>query len=380
MRVVMLIQRYFPHIGGAERQLDYLAQRMHNRGVDVRVVTRLYQPGLKKYEEINGIPIYRLPSPSPKPVGSLAYTLLSMPLLKQLEPDVIHAHELMSPTTTAMLAKFLFNKPIVATAHRSGPLGDVNALLKHWWKFGKNRFRIMQKVVDNFVLISNEIEMELNKVGIPAERLSYIPNGVDTNRFVPIDTKLVSELRSRLGIQTDGLVVVFSGRLVKEKRVINLLEAWKNIITKHPKALLIILGEGELSAELKEASVSNVLFLGAKEDVVPYLQVSDVFVLPSAAEGLSVAMLEAMSCGIPPLITRVGSNDKVVENGKSGVLIPSDDIPALQNELDNLLSDSLKRSFIGKNARQVVLDNYSLSKTTDHLIDLYERLSKGKKK
>ncbi len=127
VRVAMLIQRYYPHIGGAERQLAALAPLLQKQGVVLHVLTRR-EAGLARFEYIDGVPVHRLPVAGPKPVAALMYTLTALRLLQQLRPDVIHAHELLSPATTAVAAKRWFGTPTVAKVLRGGDLGDLAKL------------------------------------------------------------------------------------------------------------------------------------------------------------------------------------------------------------------------------------------------------------
>jgi len=117
-------------------------------------------------------------------------------------------------------------------------------------------------------------------------------------------------------------------------------------------------------------------FLGPQADVVPYLQAADIFVLPSAAEGLSVAMLEAMSCGLAPIVTRVGGSGEVITDGQDGLLIDPDDPPALQNALLKLLQEAGLRNQLGLAARKRIESAYSVEISAGKMFELYMELSK----
>jgi hypothetical protein len=121
----MIIQAYYPHVGGAEQQLMALVPLLQARGVEINILTRRY-PGLNSFEIIGGAPVHRLPIPGPKAVASTIFTLSALPLLARLRPHLIHAHELLSPTTTAVAAKRLFGIPVVAKVLRGGTLGDID--------------------------------------------------------------------------------------------------------------------------------------------------------------------------------------------------------------------------------------------------------------
>ena len=142
------------------------------QGIDIQILTRRY-PGLQPYEEIGGAPVHRLPIPGPKPLASFSFTATAIPLLRKLRPDVIHAHELLSPTTTAVVAKQLFGTPVAAKVLRGGTLGDLAKLQKK--PLGQRRIASFRQKVDAFITISQEIDEELASVGIPPEKTAVYP-------------------------------------------------------------------------------------------------------------------------------------------------------------------------------------------------------------
>jgi glycosyltransferase involved in cell wall biosynthesis len=375
MRVVMLV-RYFPYLGGAERQVQSLAPRLRARGVDVRIVSRQYD-NLPRYEEMEGVPVYRLPMWGPKFLTSLLYSMLSLPLLRRLRPDVLHAHELLSPASTALLAKRSMNIPVAAKILRGGVLGDIDKLQGR--RSGRMRLSLLKRDVDAFVVISQEIDQELAELGVEPERRAFIPNGVDTDRFVPVPLSEKKRLRTQLGISPDGPVAVFTGRLSEEKRVDQLLRVWKTVREQYSQASLLVVGSGTEEARLKQLAGPGVQFCGLVDDVVPYLQTADIFVLPSVTEGLSNALLEALSVGLPVVATRIGGTPDLVRHGENGYLIEPDNVDGLQSSLMMLLADEDMCSRLGQAGRGLVLENYSLDSTADRLVILYKKLAGDKK-
>jgi len=373
-RVVMLSHGYFPRIGGAERQLGAVAPFLQRLGVDIRVLTRRL-PGSAKFERVDGVPVYRLPAPGLKPLASLSFTLTALPLIARLNPDIIHAHELISPATTAILAKALLGKPVIATLHGSGLTSDVLRLKRRF--FGRTRLKIFCREIAAFCVINAVIDGELAAEGVPAHKRIAIPNGVDSDRFTPLPAERKAALRSRLSLPLDTPLVLFVGRLVPEKRVDMLTGTWGAIRAVAPGARLLILGSGPLEVELKQSAGEGVLFLGSQPDVIPYLQVSDLFVLPSSAEGLSLALLEALACGLPVIATAVGGNPEVLRQGETGWLIPPGDGNALCEAILALLHNSKMRAELGANGRAHVVRNYSLATMAERLVELYRQIQEG---
>jgi glycosyltransferase involved in cell wall biosynthesis len=377
LRLAVIIHDYYPRVGGAQALLRAQAPLLKARGVDVTILTRRF-PGTLASETLDGISVRRLPIPAPKPLASLTFTLSGLSLLRHLRPDVIHANEFISPATTAMLAKrWLGGIPIIITPHRSGPLGDVQHLQNR--RGGLARLNALCEQADAFVIISNEIGAELRGIGVPPRKLHFINNGVDTTRFAPPDPARKLALRQTLGIAPDVLTVIFTGRLVREKRLNNLLAVWPALRAAFPKAELVLLGAGDQESALRQMAVEGVHFPGPQSDVVPYLQAADIFVLPSEAEGFSIAMLEAMSCGLAPIITNIGGATEVITEGQNGLLIAPDDLPALQNALTKLLQDASLRADIGLAARKRVQEAYSIQISIEKLFQLYTQLANSHK-
>ncbi len=376
LRVAMLIQAYYPRLGGAERQLASLAPLLMDLGIEIQIFTRRYDKALEPFEMIGNVPVHRLPVPGPKPLAALSFSLRAMPMLYKFKPQVIHAHELLSPATTAIMAKRLFGVPVVAKVLRGGELGDLAKLKKR--AFGAKRINSIRRDIDTFIVISSEIDDELTQIGVSSEKKTFIPNGVDLKRFSPsFSSEEKRTLRDKLNLP-DDLIVVFSGRLDPEKRVEQLIRVWNDILIKHPNAILLILGTGTEEEKLKGIAGINVRFEGNVNDVAPYFRASDIFVLPSSTEGLSNSLLEAMASGLAPIATSVGGAIDLITTGENGILIEPDKTVSLTSALLTLLADSELRASFGKSARNYVEKNYSLVVVAEKLNNLYRKSARGK--
>lgn len=370
-RIAMVIQRYYPHVGGAEKQLQRLTPRLQARGFDVCIITRL-EKGLEKMEVIDGAVVYRIFSPGPKFLAAAFFILGSVTLLLRLRPDVIHAHEILSPTAIALLAKQFIDSPVIAKVLRGGIRGDIYKLRQR--PLGLKRLELMCKYVDSFVVISREIDRELAICSVPPEKRVFVPNGVDTGLFVPLSTIQKRDLRAKMAIPPEILVVVYIGRLMPEKRVDTLLEVWPDIRNAYLDARLLIIGKGSDEQRLKKMSGPGVQFLGQVDDAERYLQTADLFVLPSSTEGLSNSLLEALSTGLPVLATSVGGTPDVIRHHVDGYLVSPDDHQALLQGLLRLLRDEALRARLGKSGRDRILSNYSLDSVAERLSELYGSL------
>lgn len=260
----------------------------------------------------------------------------------------------------------------MVTAHSSGYFGDVRRLEKKL--LGKQRLETFCRNVDYFVAISNLIGHELQEAGVKPNKLVHIPNAVNIDRFQPLVEKKQA-LRERLGIPPNSLVVIYTGRLSREKRPENLFKVWPRVHEEFPNSILLILGTGPQEQELKSQLSPGIRMLGNVGNVVPYLQVSDLFVLPSSAEGLPVSLLEAMACGLPAVATAVGGTPEVLENNLSGLLIPSDDLTALQASICTMLANPNLRLRMGVAGRKRIIAQFSLEMAVNKLMGLYERIA-----
>jgi glycosyltransferase involved in cell wall biosynthesis len=370
VRIVMVITAYHPIVGGAERQLGNLAPRMQKQGLDVHVITRRYK-GLSPYEIVDGVPVHRMPCPGPMPVASFLFTLNALVKIVRLHPDLIHAHELLSPTTTAALANLLLQTPFVAKVLGGGKDGDISKLKRN--PISALRVSTILRRVGKFVVISKEIKKELESIGIPAEKIAFIPNGVDLDHFHPVSSQEKDQLRKNLQLPS-GFLAVYTGRLDIEKNVQFLASIWPEIRRSHPRASLIIIGTGSEEESIKRIMGEGVRLSGNQKDVAPYLQAADLFILPSIREGLSNAILESMACELPVVANAVGGNLELVQPDKTGLLVNLQDPNSMKQAIIKLIRDEPLRKEMGVQGRRFVEENYSIEKTVNSLTTLYGEL------
>jgi glycosyltransferase involved in cell wall biosynthesis len=217
---------------------------------------------------------------------------------------------------------------------------------------------------------------QLHVSGLPSDRVVCLPGGVDTASFQVPTASERAAARARLGI-SDGIVVfLFVGRLEPVKGVTTLLEGWKRSASSFQRRLLIV-GEGSLSKELRVAvdaeGLGDVSLEGEHTDVSKYLHAADVFVLPSEWEGISNALLEAMSAGLPALVSDVPGNRAVVEDEVNGLVFTRGDSDALASGILALQAAPL-RNKLAKETRSSIYRRYSLDRSVRLHLDLYSRL------
>ena len=386
MKALMVISQFYPMIGGAEKQAQLLAKKLTEGGVIVDIVTGWWKFGTARKEKIDGIQIFRnfacwgmFGIKGIRTIGAFIYmmSLCIFLLLHKEEYDLIHVHQALYPAfISVFVGKQILRKPVLVKTASSGLTSDFKLIKR--FPLGKFQLRYLLKKMDCLVTVSRISGKEYQEIGFPESKIVYIPNGVE----VPSERKDFPDRIKR---------VVSTSRLSEEKGVDVLLRAWADVV-KHEKGLqLTIMGYGPLESKLKHLSQSLgiekfVEFIGRVENVGAHLKNAELFVLPSRSEGLSNALLEAMSYGIACIVTKVGGNgellvgeDKEIQSGgyviaRNGLLVNPDDAEGLCKAILYLLRHRGEREELGKRSRQFILENFSIDYVAERYISLYKSI------
>lgn len=303
-------------------------------------------------------------------VPSLRANKILVDSLRSLKPDLVHASLAISPLDFRLPEICAeLDLPLVATFHQPFDLKRRN-LASSTQQLTYQIYAPSLADYHQVIIFSNIQKDLLNKLGVPNTRIAVIPNGVDADRYSPGASTIKEELKA-------DVLFLYQGRLAAEKNVEALLRAWRKC--KMPEGCkLAIVGTGPLLAGLKAfyGSDPNIIWLGYIADEqrrIEILRGTDVFILPSLVEGLSLSLLEAMSCGVACIATDVGADGEVIENG-AGIILDSHKVTSQLSTLLQLFVDQPELSkIIGTKARQRVLDRYTLTKNIDRLEELYEQ-------
>jgi glycosyltransferase involved in cell wall biosynthesis len=192
---------------------------------------------------------------------------------------------------------------------------------------------------------------------VPAERVRLIWNGAPLDEFAPVARERALALRRRLGLAEDAVVFGTIGRLNAQKGHVFLLEAAARVLKQHPKARLLVVGDGDLAAELRERAkalgISGLTtFAGHRSDVPELLGVLDLFCISSLYEGTPLALFEAMAAGKAIVSTAVDGCREVLREGETGLLVPPADAAALAGALERVIGDAGLRLALGTQARE----------------------------
>jgi sugar transferase (PEP-CTERM/EpsH1 system associated) len=241
--------------------------------------------------------------------------------------------------------------------------------------------RLFYEMADQVVTVSEELKAHYAATThFRRDRISVIGDGVDTARFAPSPQSRAA-IRTPLGLAADRLVVGSVGRLDPVKNYGCLLDAAGIAIRGGLELSVVLVGDGPerdaLQARIAAAPelAGRVHFAGDVRNAAEWLNSFDVFVLPSAFEGISVALLEAMAVGLPCLASDVGGNGEVVVQGETGVLFPADDAGALARLLLDAASDPMRYRTMGQEGRKRVEAKFSFDITLARYAGLYRRVA-----
>lgn len=222
----------------------------------------------------------------------------------------------------------------------------------------------------------------IEKIKLPSNKIVTIINGVNTNCFMPRDKSNI--LLTELGIEADYKIIGTVGRLAFVKDQLTLIKSFSKIIEKIPKSKLVLVGSGpceeDLRAHVKEFGLCRaVIFTGNRTDIPEILNLFDVFVLPSLLEGTSLSLLEAMASGVPSVVTNVGGNPNVIENGYNGYLVEQKNFAEMADKIIAILENNEVANAFGRNSRRSVQSKYSLKANVEMYQNVYLDLLRLKK-
>lgn len=378
LRVQMIVRLFYPWVGGAERQAHKLARTLKQKhNVQVEIATGWWFRGTPQRETIDGIPVYRNHTlwemfglRGFRRFGGYLYMLSLLWHLwrRRAQYDILHVHGLNYHAAVAVLAGRWFGRKTIVKLANSGKASDIRKMYKGQ-QLPLSRFLLpIALKSDRFIATSRAIRQELIEVGVPASRITLLPNGVETDTVVP---------KSDYALH-DPARLIFVGRLHEQKGVDVLLNAFHELCTRRPglNLRLQLLGDGPLrKALVKQANrlgiADQVEFVGLTDRVFDYLQEADIFILPSRAEGHSNALLEAMTCGLPVVVSNIPANLHVTESTKNGLVFSAGDPHLLASAVSLLLEQSELRERLGKAARQTIENRYSLDSIAERYVSLY---------
>jgi glycosyltransferase involved in cell wall biosynthesis len=404
LRVVMILGSMPPQpMGGAEIQAVRLCKELNKYNIDTEIITygKIWDA---RHGEYNGVPFRRLSSildlftdvlsllkPKAKKiatkiayddskektseisskvwVGMISrYTLFYMNALlylwfKRKKVDVIHAHMMEWPAIVSMRLGRKLNKPVVV---KDSTMNGLFSIGRYPGGTRKQQHIIREA---HCVAMTKMIHQNLLIAGVPEDRITDIPNGIEISEMPHKSTQWHNK-------------VIFVGNLTQQpaKGIDILLFAWKKVIEKFPAASLEIIGNGDVVAYEKftrDNNITNVLFTGKQSNVKERLLSSDIFVLPSRREGMSNALMEAMVCAMPVVATDVSGSQDLIENNVSGLLVTIGDVHGLALAIIQMMNDPGKAIEMGKRGYESIKSKCDMAIVAGKYINLYSKISPG---
>lgn len=368
--ILMVLESIFPTKGGggAEKQVQTLCKNLPKHINTKIIVPRVSEGSSKTHDIVDGIEVIRIPYPHIQIIGSFIMLLkLAWYIQKNRRNiDAIHCHIANNMSSIACLLGSILHIPVVVKL--TGWLEIEHGIISKNKNIIVKLKRYLIKKATTIQATSHDIEQALFEFGFDRNRVKFIPNSVDTERFKP-DFKNKDDLKKSLNID-EQFIVTFIGRLVAEKSLDILFNAWAKTIPKNSSSRLLIIGDGYLRNELESLCQSlelqhQISFIGSSDIVSKYLKITDIGVLPSEFEGLSNALLESMSSAIPMIGSQVSGTVDLIENGVNGWLFE----PKNEHQLSEILHlayncTNKERIKMGAHARKKIIQYSGI----DHII------------
>lgn len=363
---VLIVSAYAePHLGGVEVVVAQQARTLAALGRDVTVVTSRCDRQVAKHEQVAGFTIVRVPAWNkledlkgvPLPIWSPSAFFKLARLVRKT--DVIHVHDVYhgSSIIAASLAKLL-RLPFFLTQHVAIVDHDTAAVRSFQNLIYSSFGRLLWRWAATITVYNPIVEGFIASKGVPRGKLRLSYNGIDTAKFRPGEPTAAVATRSKYGLPTDIPVVLFVGRLVPKKGADKLIEA------RGPEYHIVLAGPGKIPDDRP----AGVTFLGPvdRSELLSLYQASDIFALPAVGEMLTLAMQEAMSCGLPVVTS---DDDGYARYGidPAGIALVSPEPDALRSAFLDILRDQPRRHYMQAYSRQLAEERFDWHKNASRL-------------
>jgi glycosyltransferase involved in cell wall biosynthesis len=354
-RIAIVTTYYRPVLGGAESAAERVATFLRRRGHAVTVFTKLTPAALAVEEMIDGVRVRRLPPVGPRtPSGKWRFAPSVFRALRaeRDQIDVVCCVDYRGIGLAALAARVFTHTPVVFYAQTEGVLSG-SAL--------RRVGSLLYRRTNALACISRAIEREALAAGLPRDRVHYVPNPVDTQRFSPATAEERQRLRASLRVGDDDVLAVFVGRLSREKGAVELATAWATV---EPKATVAFIGppmtghdwdvSGNVTRIARESRItSSFRLVGgvSPDEVASWLKAADFAVQPSHFEAMGLAAAEEMAAGLPVIATDTSGYRDFVVHEENGLVVPPKDIRALGAAITRLVQDPTLRARLASRAR-----------------------------
>jgi glycosyltransferase involved in cell wall biosynthesis len=370
----MVSQRLPPHRNaGAERQALLLARALRDHGASVSFLTTRFRRGLPSRESVDGFTVERLPTITGALLKPTQFFGTAVSISRKAQAfDVIHGHCLSASCLGAVLGAVQRRKPILLKPSTRPPRGEIakleGSIVRPIW-------RHLARRVSGWAVLSQDIERELEEVGVESGRCYLVDNGVDTRSFCPRSQAERADLRGELGLPA-GPGVLFAGQLIDRKGIQELLEAWPVVRTHCQDAWLAIAGSGSMSHHVARAEKmfnGSLFHCGEVKEIAPWYQAADVFVLPTKQEGQSNAVLEALASGLPVVTGPAGATHCASDVDDAFEIVDPRNPNQIAKALVHLIDNESERRRRGSVAHCAAA-KFSIANIAAQYISIYQRI------
>lgn len=380
MKIALLSEKYTPDLGGLAISTGRLGDSLSAAGHDVRLFapTVNLPPTIKHTQRSGGVHVTRFGTHKRIDDTLVDWFELIVEEHKREPFDLIHAYFLPMAGFVGTYAGKYLGIPSVVSIRGN----DIERAAFDPSKFS----HVMYALQHTNAVTTNASELAKKAKAFINRDIHIIPNGIDTERFKPMEKNSV--LAEALGLVDEKkkeerkFVIGFVGELREKKGMETLLLGYTQLSKKMPVSLLIVgeVREGEDKKRLEEFQISNIhlpiTITGhvPHKDLPAYYSLMDIFVHPSLRDGMPNAVLEAMACGVPVLATPVGGVKDVLQDSVNGFFVNVNDAEGLTQKMAELLNQPTKRETVGRSARETVMSQYTLEKELQANLQIYASL------
>jgi len=375
-KLVIATDNFLPRWDGIARFLSEIISRLYKR-YDITVIA----PDFGTYEDPH-IKIVRIPLMKMFRVGDFNIPSFRRTTISRVikDADIVFSQTIGPIGMIAISAAKHYKKPVAAFIHSIEwelvPRAMGTSILKKYGQlFAKRLAKRLYNRCDLLIMPSQSIS-ELFLWNNIRTKSAIAHLGVDAKKFLPVDTEQKTALREQLNLFPEDIIIGYHGRISREKDLITLLRAFSRLQLSNRNIKLLIVGDGLESIKRQLLSRSNVILTGAKNNPIPYLQIMDIYVMPSLTETTCLSVLEAMSCGLPVVSTEVGFIKSYIRNGYNGLFFEKQNHYPLTKNIQRLINDAKLRETLGSNARRTVTEKFSWDKTAQEIEDALEGLAR----
>ena len=333
-----------PTKSGAEFHAENHARQLIARGHRVTIFAKKRHFYTKARENLDGIDLVRLHEPS------RGTELLLRLLTTHRDVDAVYIIGTPKFAVWAILWGRFLHKPVTLALTAKM---EIFAAKANW------RNRIFARCT-NFIATTHEIQAGFREQGgVAPERISVLAHGIDTARYTMPTQEEKEALRRAAGLAGDAHILLFCARIVRNKGIDTLLRIWPIVHLADPAARLLVVGGGkhELMQELRDMAATldgSAIILGEVDKPDSYYRMADVYVFPSHHEALPTSLLEAMSSGLPSVVSDIGGCDDLIFDDETGCRVPTEDAEAFATRILELFRAEPKRLAMGKASRALV--------------------------